>query len=122
LESHSVRYGDYTSSRGRIQQWVYIPGGEILDGRERSPGMDEVGMKATADLRPIYRVDVDGFFTGKTDVTNSQFTGLAKATTSNGRSPYEFCICLLVIEAKNRDGDLRSTAEVSIAQQKEIRP
>jgi len=45
-----------------------------------SGAMDEVGMTATRDARPIHRVYVDGFFMDKTDVTNAQFATFVKAT------------------------------------------
>jgi len=59
---------------------VWIPGGEFSMGAADSPGMDEVGMSATKDSRPIHRVYVDGFFMDKTDVTNVQFAAFVKAT------------------------------------------
>ena len=49
-------------------------------GANDSPDMDEVGMKATEDARPIHRVYVDGFFMDKTDVTNAQFAAFVSAT------------------------------------------
>ena len=49
-------------------------------GANDPPDMDEVGMKATWDARPIHRVYVDGFFMDKTDVTNAQFAEFVKAT------------------------------------------
>ena len=49
-------------------------------GANDPPDMDEVGMKATEDARPIHRVYVDGFFMDKTDVTNAQFAQFVKAT------------------------------------------
>src|SRR5579862_6925657 len=52
---------------------VWIPGGEFSMGANDPPDMDEVGMKATKDARPIHRVYVDGFFMDKTDVTNAEF-------------------------------------------------
>jgi sulfatase modifying factor 1 len=42
--------------------------------------MDDVGMKATHDARPIHRVHVDGFFMDTTVVTNAQFAGFVQAT------------------------------------------
>jgi formylglycine-generating enzyme required for sulfatase activity len=42
--------------------------------------MDDVGMKATLDSRPVHRVYVDGFFMDKTDVTNAQFAKFVEAT------------------------------------------
>jgi formylglycine-generating enzyme required for sulfatase activity len=59
---------------------VWIPGGEFSMGANDPPDMDEVGMKATEDARPIHRVYVDGFFMDKTDVTNDQFAKFVKAT------------------------------------------
>jgi formylglycine-generating enzyme required for sulfatase activity len=59
---------------------VWIPGGEFSMGANDPPDMDEVGMKATADGRPIHRVYVDGFFMDKTDVTNAEFAKFVKAT------------------------------------------
>ncbi len=49
-------------------------------GANDPPDMDEVGMKATEDARPIHRVYVDGFFMDKTDVTNAEFAKFVKAT------------------------------------------
>ena len=49
-------------------------------GASDPPGMDEVGMKATTDARPVHRVYVDGFFMDKTDVTNAQFAAFVKET------------------------------------------
>ena len=59
---------------------AWIPGGEFSMGANDPPDMDEVGMKATADARPIHRVYVDGFFMDRTDVTNAQFAQFVKAT------------------------------------------
>jgi formylglycine-generating enzyme required for sulfatase activity len=59
---------------------VWIPGGEFSMGANDPPDMDEVGMKATEDARPIHRVYVDGFFMDQTDVTNAQFAKFVKAT------------------------------------------
>ncbi len=42
--------------------------------------MNDVGMLATRDSRPIHRVYVDGFWMDKTEVTNAQFTRFVKAT------------------------------------------
>src|SRR5215471_14524753 len=52
---------------------VWIPGGEFSMGAQDSSDMNDVGMNATVDSRPIHRVYVDGFFMDKTDVTNAQF-------------------------------------------------
>jgi formylglycine-generating enzyme len=59
---------------------VWIPGGEFSMGANDPPEMNEVGMKATEDARPIHRVYVDGFFMDTTDVTNAQFAQFVKAT------------------------------------------
>ncbi len=59
---------------------VWIPGGEFSMGANDPPAMDEVGMKATEDARPIHRVYVDGFFMDTTDVTNAQFAKFVEAT------------------------------------------
>ena len=49
-------------------------------GAQDPPQMDDVGMKATLDSRPIHRVYVDGFFMDKTDVTNAEFAKFVNAT------------------------------------------
>ena len=59
---------------------VWIPGGEFSMGASDTPGLNEVGMKATEDARPIHRVYVDGFLMDKTYVTNEQFARFVKAT------------------------------------------
>src|SRR5215472_7366458 len=59
---------------------VWIPGGEFSMGANDPPDMDNVGMKATLDARPIHRVYVDRFFMDRTDVTNRQFAEFVKAT------------------------------------------
>jgi formylglycine-generating enzyme len=59
---------------------VWITGGEFSMGAQDPPDMDNVGMQATKDSRPIHRVYVDGFFMDKTDVTNAQFAEFVKAT------------------------------------------
>jgi len=59
---------------------AWIPGGEFSMGAQDSPGMDEVGMSATKDSRPIHRVYVDGFWMDKTDVTNREFAQFVKST------------------------------------------
>ena len=59
---------------------VWVPGGEFSMGAGDPPGIDEVGMSATTDARPIHRVYVDGFFIDATEVTNAQFAAFVKAT------------------------------------------
>ena len=59
---------------------VWIPGGEFSMGAQDPPGMDDVGMQATHDSRPIHRVYVDGFYMDTTDVTNAEFAAFVKAT------------------------------------------
>jgi formylglycine-generating enzyme required for sulfatase activity len=59
---------------------AWIPGGEFSMGANDPPDMDDVGMKATLDARPIHRVYVDGFYMDKTDVTNAQFAEFVQAT------------------------------------------
>jgi len=59
---------------------VWIPGGEFSMGANDPPEMNDVGMKATLDSRPIHRVYVDGFYMDKTDVTNAEFAAFVKAT------------------------------------------
>jgi sulfatase modifying factor 1 len=59
---------------------AWIPGGVFSMGANDPPDMDEVGMKATQDARPIHRVYVDGFFMDKTDVTNAEFAKFVAAT------------------------------------------
>jgi sulfatase modifying factor 1 len=61
---------------------VWIPGGEFSMGAADPVGkdMNDVGMNATQDSRPIHRVYVDGFWMDKTDVTNEQFEKFITAT------------------------------------------
>ena len=61
---------------------VWIPGGEFSMGAADPLGsdMNDVGMRATDDARPIHRVDVDGFWMDTTEVTNEQFERFVKAT------------------------------------------
>jgi formylglycine-generating enzyme required for sulfatase activity len=59
---------------------AWIPGGEFSMGAQDPPGMDDVGMKATLDSRPVHRVYVDSVFMDKTDVTNTEFERFVKAT------------------------------------------
>lgn len=59
---------------------VWIPGGEFSMGAAEPPEMDNVGMQATADSRPVHRVYVDGFYMDQKVVTNRQFATFVKAT------------------------------------------
>jgi sulfatase modifying factor 1 len=59
---------------------AWIPGGEFSMGAQDAPDMNEVGMEATRDSRPIHRVFVDGFWMDETDVTNEEFANFVKAT------------------------------------------
>ena len=59
---------------------MWIPGGEFSMGAAEQPGMNEVGMQATTDSRPIHRVYVDGFWMDATEVTNAQFSKFVAAT------------------------------------------
>ena len=59
---------------------VWIPGGEFSMGATDQPGMNDVGMQATRDSRPIHRVYVDGFWMDATEVTNEQFARFVAAT------------------------------------------
>jgi formylglycine-generating enzyme required for sulfatase activity len=59
---------------------VWIPGGEFSMGAQDLPDMNDVGMNATKDARPIHRVHIDGFWMDKNDVTNEQFTKFVRAT------------------------------------------
>jgi sulfatase modifying factor 1 len=59
---------------------VWIPGGEFSMGAQDPPDMDEVGIKATLDSRPVHRTYVDGFYMDQTDVTNRQFAKFVAAT------------------------------------------
>jgi formylglycine-generating enzyme required for sulfatase activity len=59
---------------------VWIPGGEFSMGATDGPDMNDVGMNATRDSRPIHRVYVDSFWMDRTDVTNEQFAKFVRAT------------------------------------------
>jgi len=71
---------------------VWIPGGEFSMGAADPVGadMNDVGMNATYDSRPIHRVYVDGFWMDKTEVTNAEFEEFVAATgyvTVSERTP-----------------------------------
>ena len=57
---------------------VWIPGGEFSMGAVHQPGMNDVGMQATRDSRPIHRVYIDGFWMDATEVTNAQFSRIRR--------------------------------------------
>ena len=59
---------------------VWIPGGEFSMGAQDAPHMNDVGMHATIDSRPIHRVYVDGFWMDTTAVTNDEFAAFVEAT------------------------------------------
>ena len=60
---------------------VWIAGGEFSMGAaDPIDPHDLVGMQATTDSRPIHRVDVDGFWMDRTEVTNDQFAAFVAAT------------------------------------------
>lgn len=59
---------------------VWIPGGEFSMGAADAPGMNDVGMSATTDSRPIHRVYVDGFWMDETEVTNDEYDRFVRAT------------------------------------------
>jgi sulfatase modifying factor 1 len=61
---------------------VWIPGGEFSMGAADPVGkdMNDVGMNATNDSRPIHRVYVDSFWMDTTEVTNGEFEQFVKAT------------------------------------------
>ena len=59
---------------------VWIPGGEFSMGAQEDASLNDVGMQATTDSRPIHHVYVDGFWMDKTDVTNREFTKFVNAT------------------------------------------
>jgi sulfatase modifying factor 1 len=68
------------SSQPAPKGMAWIPGGEFSMGAQDPPTMDDVGMQATRDSRPIHRVYVNGFWIDKTDVTNEEFAKFVKAT------------------------------------------
>ena len=61
---------------------LWIPGGEFSMGAADPVGkdMNDVGMHATDDSRPIHRVYVEGFWMDTTEVTNAQFEKFVEAT------------------------------------------
>lgn len=59
---------------------VWIPGGEFSMGTDDPRGQFCGGPDAMPDARPIHRVQVDGFWMDRTEVTNEQFEKFVKAT------------------------------------------
>jgi sulfatase modifying factor 1 len=59
---------------------VWIPGGEFSMGSTDSTTNICGGGEPMVDARPIHRVDVDGFWMDRTDVTNEQFSKFVAAT------------------------------------------
>jgi len=59
---------------------AWIPGGEFSMGSEDPRAMHDGGHEAMNDARPVHRVDVDGFWMDKTDVTNDEFARFVAAT------------------------------------------
>lgn len=59
---------------------VWIPGGEFSMGSEDPTGCVCGGGDAMRDARPIHRVDVDGFWMDRTEVTNAQWQQFVTAT------------------------------------------
>lgn len=79
-----------TAPDAEPQGMVWIPGGEFSMGAQDPPDMDEVGMQATRDARPIHRVYVNAFWMDKTDVTNEEFERFVEVTryvTVSERTP-----------------------------------
>ncbi|HLW88967.1 MAG TPA: formylglycine-generating enzyme family protein [Terriglobales bacterium] len=62
------------------QGMVWISGGEFSMGAMDPPAVDQVGMHAAVDARPVHRVYVDAFWMDETDVTNEEFAEFVKAT------------------------------------------
>jgi sulfatase modifying factor 1 len=69
-----------TPAENAPQGMVWIPGGEFSMGAQDPADMNEVGMQAAKDSRPVHRVYVDGFWMDKTDVTNEEFAKFVTAT------------------------------------------
>ena len=76
-------------------------------GAQESATLNQVGMQATTDSRPVHRVYVDGFWMDKTDVTNAEFARFVKATgyitvANASRAPKTFRAHLLKISLPAR--------------------
>src|SRR5207248_10209245 len=59
---------------------VWIPGGEFSMGSQDPTTLPNGGHDAMPDTRPIHRVQVDGFWMDKTEVTNEEFAQFVQAT------------------------------------------
>ncbi len=59
---------------------VWIPGGEFSMGMNDPTTGICGGPDEMPDARPVHRVDVDGFWMDKTDITNEQFAKFVQAT------------------------------------------
>ncbi len=59
---------------------VWIPGGEFSMGSDDPTASLCGGKDSMPDARPIHRVQIDGFWMDKTEVTNAQFEAFVKAT------------------------------------------
>jgi formylglycine-generating enzyme required for sulfatase activity len=59
---------------------VWIPGGEFSMGCTDPRGQPNGGPDPMRDARPIHRVQLDGFWMDRTEVTNAQFAAFVTAT------------------------------------------
>jgi formylglycine-generating enzyme len=59
---------------------VWIPGGQFSMGSPDPRELPHGGPDAMADARPIHRVQVDGFWMDRVEVTNQLFAAFVKAT------------------------------------------
>ena len=59
---------------------AWIPGGQFAMGTVDPRSLDRCGSDAMPDARPIHRVDVDGFWMDRTEVTNDQYAAFVAAT------------------------------------------
>ncbi len=59
---------------------VWIPGGAFAMGTEDPRTLPNCGSESMPDARPIHRVQVDGFWIDRTEVTNDQFAAFVDAT------------------------------------------